>query len=154
MDTLYLVQHGKAFDEKVDPERKLTPEGVAETTLVVSYLAGIGVSVNGVVHSGKARALQTAEIFAKYLNARFIKAIDGLNPNDDPGIIAGKLSELGDGVMIVGHLPHLSKLVSLLVVSNSSIQVVNFRYSGVLKLRYLGERWVIDWYITPELVKR
>lgn len=154
MDTLYLVQHGKAFDEKVDPERKLTPEGVAETTLVASYLAGIGVSVNGVVHSGKARALQTAEIFAKYLNARFIKAIDGLNPNDDPGIITGKLGELGDGVMIVGHLPHLSKLVSLLVVSNSSIQVVNFRYSGVLKLRYLGERWVIDWYITPELVKR
>jgi phosphohistidine phosphatase len=154
VDTLYLVQHGKAFDEKVDPERKLTPEGVAETTLVASYLAGVRVSVNGVVHSGKARALQTAEIFAKYLNARFIKAIDGLNPNDDPGIIAGKLGELGDGVMIVGHLPHLSKLVSLLVVGNSSIQVVNFRYSGVLKLRYLGGGWVIDWYITPELVKR
>jgi len=153
VDTLYLVQHGKAFDEKVDPERKLTPEGVAETTLVASYLARVGVSVNGIVHSGKARALQTAEIFAKHLNARFVKAIDGLNPNDDPGIIAGKLSELGDGVMIVGHLPHLSKLVSLLVVGNSSVQVVNFRYSGVLKLRYLGGGWVIDWYITPELVK-
>ncbi|WP_256359212.1 hypothetical protein [Vulcanisaeta sp. JCM 14467] len=37
MVSLYLVQHGKAFDEKVDPERRLTPEGVSETERVAKY---------------------------------------------------------------------------------------------------------------------
>lgn len=153
MNVLYLVQHGKAFDERVDPERNLTPEGIAETNLVASHLAKVGVHVSEIIHSGKRRALQTAEIFAKHLNVSNVRVLNGLNPNDDPSIIASKLSELSDEVMIIGHLPNLSKLASLLITGNPSIQVINFRYSGVARLRLVGERWALDWYITPELIK-
>lgn len=153
MESIYLVQHGKAYDEKVDPERSLTPEGINETNLVASYLAKIGVSVDVIVHSGKKRALQTAEILARHLGVKSVNAVEGLNPNDDPGLIAGKLSELGGRVMIVGHLPHLSKLASLLIAGNPSIQLIKFRYSGVVKLSLINGQWVIEWYITPELIK-
>jgi len=154
MESLYLVQHGKAFDEKIDPERSLTPEGVSETNAVASYLAKVGASVDSIVHSGKRRALQTAEIMARYLGVKSVNAIGGLNPNDDPSLIASKLSELGSRVMIIGHLPHLSKLASLLIIGNPNAQLIKFRYSGVVKLGLSNGQWVIEWYITPELIRQ
>ncbi len=80
MVSLYLVQHGKAFDEKVDPERKLTPEGVSETERIAKYLSGVGITVTEIIHSGKARAKQTAEILAGYLGVSNVREVDGLNP--------------------------------------------------------------------------
>ncbi len=154
MTSVYLVQHGKAFDEKVDPERKLTPEGVEETERIAKYLGNLGVSVHEIVHSGKARARQTAEILAKYLGARVVREVDGLNPNDDPTIWAKRINELNNDLMIVGHLPHLSRLVSLMIVGNSNAKIVEFRYSGVLRLVKSGDTWAIAWFITPELVPR
>ena len=153
MVSLYLVQHGKAFDEKVDPERKLTPEGVSETERVARYLSGLGISVAEIVHSGKARARQTAEILARYLGVGNVREVDGLNPNDDPRIWFGRVSGLDHDLMIVGHLPHLSRLVSLLIVGNPDVKVVEFRYSGVLKLSRVEGGWVINWFITPDLVR-
>jgi len=55
--------------------------------------------------------------------------------------------------MIVGHLPHLSRLTSLLVMGNPNIRIVEFRYSSVLKLTRTNEGWVISWFITPGLVQ-
>jgi len=148
---IYLVQHGKAFDERVDPERSLTPEGVEESRRMATYLAKVGVKVSVVYHSGKKRAKQTAEIFAEALGAR-AEEKDGLNPNDDPAIWAERLSTLDD-VMIVGHLPHLSRLASLLVVGNPEVPVVEFRYSGVVALTRTP-KWVIKWLLTPDILPK
>ena len=35
---IYLVQHGKAFTEKENPERPLTPEGIDDTTRIADAL--------------------------------------------------------------------------------------------------------------------
>ncbi len=153
MVSVYLVQHGKAFDEKVDPERRLTPEGVSETERVARFLGGVGVAVTEIVHSGKARARQTAEIMARYLGVGSVREVDGLNPNDDPRIWFERISGLSHDIMIVGHLPHLSRLTSLLIMGNPDIRVVEFRYSGVLKLSRVEGGWVINWFITPDLVR-
>ena len=146
---IYLVQHGKAFDERVDPERSLTPEGIEESRRVATHLAKVGVKVAVVYHSGKKRARQTAEIFAQVLGAR-AEEKDGLNPNDDPAIWAERLSTL-DEVMIVGQLPHLSRLASLLVVGNTEVPIVEFRYSGVVALTRTP-KWVVKWLLTPDIL--
>ena len=148
---IYLVQHGKAFDERVDPERSLTPEGVEESRRVAAHLAKAGVKVAVVYHSGKKRARQTAEIFAEALGTG-TEEKDGLNPNDDPAIWAERLSTL-DEVMIVGHLPHLSRLASLLVVGNTEVPIVEFRYSGVVALTRTP-KWVVKWLLTPDILPK
>lgn len=153
VNLIYLAQHGKAFDERVDPERNLTPEGVRETELVASYLRNIGISVSEVIHSGKRRALQTAEIFARYFGVSEVRQVDYINPNDDPAILLSRLGEFKDGALIVGHLPHLSRFLSLLILGKPDVQLVNFRYSGVLRLRSVESKWGIDWYITPDVVR-
>lgn len=112
-------------------------------------MAKVGVKVAVVYHSGKKRARQTAEIFAQVLGAR-AEEKDGLNPNDDPAIWAERLSTL-DEVMIVGHLPHLSRLASLLVVGNTEVPIVEFRYSGVVALTRTP-KWVVKWLLTPDIL--
>jgi phosphohistidine phosphatase len=147
---IILVQHGKAFTEQEDPERKLTPEGISETEKIAKFLASAGVKVNEIVHSGKTRAKQTAEIFSQYLKSP-LRAVDGLNPNDDPTIWLKRLEEI-DNIMLVGHLPHLSKLTSLLIFGSQERETVKFRYSAPLCLVRQEKNWSIIWYITPEII--
>jgi phosphohistidine phosphatase len=53
---------------------------------------------------------------------------------------------------VAGHLPHLSRLASLLVTGDPDIEVVAFRNSGLVALGRDGAGWRIAWILTPELV--
>ena len=61
---LYLVQHGDALPEQVDPERPLSAEGRRDVEAVARLLASAGTRAVRVAHSGKLRAQQTAEVLA------------------------------------------------------------------------------------------
>ena len=67
---IYLSQHGKSASKDVDPQRGLTREGAVEVTRVAEMLADAGVVVDVIWHSGKARASQSAEIFAASLRPK------------------------------------------------------------------------------------
>ena len=80
---LYLVQHGDAIPERVDPERPLSAEGRRDVEAVARLLASAGTRAVRVAHSGKLRAQQTAEVLAAALAPAAVPAIvTGLNPND------------------------------------------------------------------------
>jgi phosphohistidine phosphatase len=49
---LYLVQHGDAVPERLDPERPLSAAGRREVEAVARLLASAGARVAQVVHSG------------------------------------------------------------------------------------------------------
>jgi len=153
---LYLVQHGEAKPKEEDPERSLSDRGEAGVQKVASYLAAhTDVTVSRILHSGKTRAKQTAEILAELLKPqRGTEEASGLAPLDDPSIWAEKLrAETGD-LMLVGHLPHLSRLASLLICGNAEIKVINFKNGGIVCLTR-GEEgaWAIGWIIVPEIAR-
>jgi phosphohistidine phosphatase len=55
--------------------------------------------------------------------------------------------------MIVGHLPFLSKLASLLLTGSESSETVAFKQGGIVCLKCKDKNlWQIDWMITPELL--
>ncbi len=55
--------------------------------------------------------------------------------------------------MLVGHLPHLSKLAGLLLTGSPDIEPIKFRMAGVLCLeRDVKGKWALLWMLTPELV--
>ena len=71
---------------------------------------GYGVQVGSIVHSGKKRARQTAEIFGAALSpAGGVKQMDGLKPLDDVTAVARNLRS-DRGLMMVGHLPFMERL--------------------------------------------
>jgi phosphohistidine phosphatase len=152
---LYLMQHGEAASKEVDPERPLTDLGIGEVTRVARAASAVGVVVSSIHHSGKLRALQTAELVAKELHSAEPPAtLEGLAPNDDPTIVAGVLSSLESPAMLVGHLPHMSRLCSLLLTGDSELQPVKFRMGGIVRLsKDDAGIWRLVWMLTPEAIR-
>lgn len=151
---LYLVQHAQALSKEEDPERPLSTDGRAEIERMASYAANtLQLEVARIWNSGKTRAAQTAEVLAEHLRPPLgVRVSDELGPVDEPEAWAERLPEMSHDVMLVGHLPHLSRLASLLLAGDSERTVVQFRNAGLVCLAYEGERWALHWLLRPELL--
>ena len=151
--TLFLVQHGEAKQENEDPDRSLTDRGAEVVERMADWAARKGMKVDEIRHSGKRRAEQTATIFAKHLNlSRGMIAAQGLTPLDSVDSVAASLLGEQASIMLVGHLPHLSRLVGMLVTGNPDTEVVKFRNAGIACLTRKEAKWAIDWVMQPDLV--
>ncbi len=152
---LYLIQHGRSVNKEEDPERPLTSQGVDEVTKIAEFLDKVGVRVSRVLHSGKTRAKQTAEIIISRLNpGKEPVEQKGLSPMDDVKDCYNQIDSLEDDTMIIGHLPHLNKLVSLLIAGSESISVIAFQHAGVVCLSKNNElHWSISWMVVPGIVR-
>ncbi len=151
---VYLVQHADAKKEEVDTARPLSEKGLLDIKKVASYASQLNIKIYKIFHSSKLRARQTAEILSENLKpAKGISEVDGLAPLDDPKIWAERLKDIPDDVILVGHLPHLGKLSSLLLCGNADKNVVSFKMAGIVCLKKddIGE-WSLQWMLTPEIV--
>jgi phosphohistidine phosphatase len=110
------------------------------------------VTLDRIEHSDKLRARQTAEILAARLHpAHGTVQVSSLSPNDDVEPARTRLNQETGTVMLVGHLPHLSRLVSCLCSLPADHTFVRFQMGGVVKLdRDASGRWVLCWMFTPE----
>jgi phosphohistidine phosphatase len=146
---LYFAQHGLAVSKSDNPERPLSDLGIEQTTIIAKQILHANLPVNHIFHSGKLRALQTAEIFASILNATSVSAIDYLSPNDDVALIAQNLNI--NNALYIGHLPQLEKLVSYLVTGKADQKIIKFQNSAVVCLEKNEDQYQILWYFTPYL---
>lgn len=122
----YLVRHGEAKSADVDPERPLTDTGADRVRSVAAHaVAELGARPERIFHSDKVRARQTAQIWAELVGAP-VEQADGLAPNDDPTRWATRLETEDESVMLVGHLPHVERLVGLLVAGDPDRTLVGF----------------------------
>lgn len=151
---LYLVQHGEAKTELEDPERALTQFGTEVVERMAAWAAKAGIEVDEARHSGKRRAQQTAEILAhEIVPSQGVVSVSGLNPNDDVAPWADNLAEESGSVMLVGHLPFLSRLASLLLVGDPTKGIVRFRNAGIVCLIREEGRWSLGWVVTPRQIE-
>jgi phosphohistidine phosphatase len=146
---LYLVQHGQAEAEDADPKRPLTEQGVEDVGRVADYaLERLGVRPAQVLHSGKLRARQTAEIWGRRLNVE-VEQADALAPNDDPKGWVEQLDTETDDLMLVGHLPHLARLAGLLLTGDADRAVIRFAQGGLVGLERTDAGWVTSVVLPP-----
>jgi phosphohistidine phosphatase len=152
---LYLVQHGEAKSEEDDPKRPLADQGRLDVERMGKFLKRAGLNVSKVVHSGKLRARQTAEILASAIAPKAsLETSDIIKPNDEPGPFAENLEELNEDTMIVGHLPFMSRLVSILINGTSELIVTLFQPGSVVCLERSEQGgWALCWMIRPELIR-
>jgi phosphohistidine phosphatase len=155
MMKLYLVQHGEAEPESVDPSRPLTEQGRQNVWRVATFAARLGLEeVHQIRHSGKTRAEQTASILGEALRPPgSVIAVPGLAPKDDVKPIAKALAAESQPVMLVGHLPFLAHLAGLLLTGNVDRLVVQFRNAGIVCLVREGDAWQVLWILTPEMIQ-
>ena len=151
---LYLVQHGEAAAKEIDPERPLTQQGHDDVGRVAEALAQAAIEAPRILHSGKLRACQTAEILGAALAPGVEAAVsDKIDPLDDPAEFDWRAASGGEDTMLVGHLPFMAKLAAHLVAGNAQTELVEFRPGSVLCLEMSEtENWRMAWMLRPELV--
>lgn len=151
---LYLVQHGAAKSEAEDPQRSLTAEGAKTVEGMAKYLSSLRLHVSGIEHSGKERARQTAEVLAAHLCPEDgTRQVPGISPNDDVRPMHERLQNESGSLMIVGHLPYLSRLLSVLLGVQQDRTLVAFQMGGVVHLeRGDNGEWRLRWILPPELL--
>ncbi|MGA8259668.1 MAG: phosphohistidine phosphatase SixA [Arenicellales bacterium] len=149
---LYLCQHGDALAKDIDPDRPLSGRGTTDIRNTVNVLRG-RVRVAAVVHSGKTRARQTAELLHEGLAPRsVIRAEPGLGPSDSVEDFAAGLASSGEGLLLVGHMPFVGRLASLLL-GNRERNILSFQPGAVAALRRDEDgAWMLEWMLTPALV--
>ncbi len=148
------MQHGVAVPQDVDPTRPLTPDGAGAVETVAARAAAAGVRLDLCVHSGKRRAEQTAHALVARLGGEVRERV-GLNPSDPVEPVARWLGagDLPDGVALVGHLPFLDRLASLLVTGDVAAQAVRFRNAGLVALvpKQGAPGFSVAWVLVPDL---
>lgn len=151
---LYLVQHGEACSKEEDPERPLTRTGQSDIERIAAFLAQAGVRPGRVVHSGKLRARQTAELLAAVIAADVSPEVsDQLNPNDDPSQFLWQSQGLDADILVVGHLPFMARLVSQLILENQDQPIVAYQPGTIVCLEQVEDaRWRLGWMLRPELL--
>ena len=151
--TVYLVQHGTSVPKAQDPLKGLSAQGIVDVQRIAKVAADYGVKPARIIHSGKRRALQTADIMAAALHPENgVHAAKGLNPLDDV-IAYARSMDFSGNIMIVGHLPFLEKLAAYLVTGQHQTPIFQFQNGGVVCLEYYRDtlQVVVKWALMPNI---
>ena len=144
---LYLVHHGEAVPPSVDPQRPLSDTSRTTVEQLAERAAQKGATPAVVWHSGKLRARQTVEAFWRACNplAEYAAA-RGLQPTDPPDTMADQLTRETRDIMLVGHMPHIERLLRL-CVDGSAEGTTSFPMHGIVALEMVDSRWVPRWQL-------
>ena len=162
---LFLLRHGLAverdeFDFASDGLRPLTARGRQQLGQTCAALRKLKLDLDLILSSPLVRAQQTAEIVAAELKLkkRLVLANE-LKPGGNPGKLIQIISRRKPPVknlLLVGHEPDLSRLISLLVTGGPGLQM-DFKKGGLAKLEIeklrAGKCAELAWLLTPKQMK-
>jgi phosphohistidine phosphatase len=162
---LYIMRHGEAGKRlgsgAKDSERSLTVMGQKEVQEVARALSWLDEKIDLVVTSPLKRSAQTAQIVAKELKLKkgAVEEWDELKPEGNRAALLRKLSQFKQesSVLVIGHEPYLSTMISEIVSGTSSGGIVlkkaGLARIGVTSLRpkVKGE---LRWLLTPRHLKK
>jgi len=123
---IYLLRHGDASSDSRynDNDRPLTELGVSQATLIGTLLQRINIVFDVVLSSPLKRAIDTTSIVLSKINNHQIAASELLVNKSDPQKLFDHLNELNvSSLLLVGHEPYLSELISLLIGGNQSTKI-------------------------------
>lgn len=152
---LYLMRHGEYVAENFQQGGALSKKGINDIKLLANFLQPANLHVSQILHSGKLRAQQTAEIMTTGLICEQTPQIySQINPQDDVNIFIHSMTHSEEDILVVGHLPFMGRLVSQLLTGNENKEIIIF-YPGTLVCLESSEApiWTINWVLTPDLFK-
>jgi phosphohistidine phosphatase len=148
---LFLLQHGDALAESVNPQRPLSEQGRNDVERLIEFVARSGVRVQRVCESGKLRARQTAEIAAARLGLGVaIETMTGLNPNDPVEPWVDVVNGWTVDVLLVGHMPFLGRFAARLLAPGASTFLA-FSPGSLACLEREPAAWMLVWMLRAEL---
>jgi phosphohistidine phosphatase len=158
---IYILRHGIAVERgtsgyKKDSDRPLTPEGKDKMHQIAEAILAMELKFDLILSSPFARAEQTASIVAGELEQE-VTFSEFLEPDGNAlELIAEINDEKPQRVLLVGHEPHLSQLVSVLTTGGSDA-AIELKKGGLCKLTTdkltFGRCATLHWLLTPKLLR-
>ena len=159
---LYLLRHGPAVERGTsgfgdDAARPLTPKGRRQLCKTAAAMKKLTPDFDLILSSPFLRAKQTSEIVAAGLKLKkCLKFSNALAPGGQAGVLLRQLAReepAPNKVLLVGHEPDLSQLISLLVSGGLQLQM-DFKKGGLCKVEVeklrAGKCATLAWLLTPK----
>jgi phosphohistidine phosphatase len=155
---LYIMRHGIAEDRShsgADRDRVLTEEGIEKTKTSAEALKKLGVTFDLILSSPYKRAYQTAQIVAQTLGCNHLKEFVPLSSGGNPDRVFQGLSTVDEKIaslLLVGHEPDLSQLISLFLMGNTDLSIT-MKKGGFCKLHCLSPapgQARLEWLLAPK----
>ena len=160
---LYLLRHGLAVEPGTpgfahDADRPLTRKGERKLRSIAAAMRAMELNFDHILSSPYVRARRTAEIVAQILGqSRKLKFSQALTPGANARQLVQELHDLApppEEILLVGHEPYLSQLVSLLVSGDSDC-LIALKKGGLCKLSVTnslraGRCGEVQWLLTPK----
>jgi phosphohistidine phosphatase len=163
MNDLYILRHGIAVAPGTagipDDERPLTSKGEKRMHQIARGLQRLDLKLDRIVTSPLPRARRTAEIVAEALDAGdLLETSTVLKVGATAASIQKWLGErTEDRLMIVGHNPALTDLISLLVLGPAQPGLCDLKKGGIAALQPSAVshgRYRLIWVATPRVIRR
>ncbi len=157
---LYILRHAKAevLDQGFpnDSKRPLTAGGEKEMFRVAKGMREMDLRFDLILSSPFVRAKRTAEIVAEVFKSDKLRMSKNLESGADARNLFDELKDdysSLENVLLVGHEPDLSKLISRLSTGDEKLSL-NFKKAGLCKLTVgelrFGRCATLDWLLTPK----
>jgi phosphohistidine phosphatase len=160
---IYILRHGLAEEKgsKKDEDRNLTREGERKMAEIAAAMEALELSFDLLLSSPYARARQTAEIVARaFGDEKKLQFSENLIPTGLARRLIEELNRLAppwEDVLLVGHEPYLSELISLLVTGDDGF-AFTLKKGGLCKLTAQtlkhGPCASLEWLLTPKQMSR
>ncbi len=162
---LYILRHGEAGKRLQstikDSERGLTVAGQEEIVQIAKGVMRLGIKLNFIAASPLKRAYQTAAIIAKQLDVKRsnIEQWQELQPEGRRDEMYHRLAQFkqDSSIMVVGHEPYLSTMISEIVFGNG-ISGIALKKAGLARISIISFQPKIKgdlkWLLTPKHLKK
>ncbi len=163
MSILYIMRHGMAEEAAPsgrDADRRLTDRGRRRTAQVARGLSRLGVAPGVIFTSPLVRSVETASIVAHAFPECTLEELPELAAGGAAPATVRALhcAASASRVLLVGHEPDLSELISYLLTSSPGLAPVEFKKASVAALRVSGfpprSGAILRWLMTAKQLAR
>ena len=158
---IYILRHGIAVERgtpgyKKDSDRPLTQEGIDKMHQIAEAILAMDLKFDLILSSPLVRAEQTARIVGDELDEE-VTFTDHLSPDGNTLELVREINdEKPQRVLLVGHEPDLSRLISLLV-SGTTDASIELKKGGLCKMTadrlVFSQCATLNWLLTPKQLR-
>jgi phosphohistidine phosphatase len=158
---LYLLRHAIAEERSGsqpggDSQRRLTNHGARKMHRVAKGMKALELEFDLILSSPYLRAKETAEIVAKVFDQdKVLQLAPALTPDGNPRDLIEDLIRdhpRRKHILVVGHEPYLSSLISLLLSGKTDMSIT-LKKGGLCRLTveklHYGRCATLEWLLTP-----
>lgn len=162
---LYILRHGEAADRddpcyENDVDRPLVRKGVRRTRALARVLRRLDVTFDVILSSPLVRARETAEIVEQELRLESrLELTEHLAPTGDVDKLVSWINQLRPkpaNVLLVGHEPDASRLISLLCTGGPDL-ALTLKKGGLCRMEIeslsVGRCASLEWLLAPDVMR-